>query len=236
MNKLIAEGKTKQIFTTENENVVKIHYTNHTTALNGKREEDIDEKGSLNNRISSLIFTYLAKNGVSTCFLEKLSENEQLDKKLTMIPLEVVVRNFASGSFQRKFNTEYLAPLANPVQEFFMKSDELDDPFMNNDQIKALNIVDDDQIKTMHAMALKINDLLSDLFYKANIMLVDFKVEFGVDSDGNIVLGDEISPDSCRLVDKSTKKSLDKDVFRKNLGNLVDGYKTVLARLEAEAK
>ncbi|MCL0318485.1 phosphoribosylaminoimidazolesuccinocarboxamide synthase [Apilactobacillus xinyiensis] len=236
MNKLIAEGKTKQIFTTENENIVKIHYTNHTTALNGKREEDIDEKGSLNNRISSLIFTYLAKNGVNTCFLEKLSENEQLDKKLTMIPLEVVVRNFASGSFQRKFNTEYLAPLANPVQEFFMKSDELDDPFINNDQIKALNIVDDNQIKTMHAMALKINDLLSDLFDKANIMLVDFKVEFGVDSDGNIVLGDEISPDSCRLVDKSTKKSLDKDVFRKNLGNLVDGYKTVLARLEAEAK
>lgn len=234
MSTLISEGKTKKLYTTNDENIIKVAYTNHATALNGKRKEDIDQKGTLNNRISSLIFAYLAKNGIKTCFIEQLSETEQLNKKLTMIPLEVIIRNLASGSFQKKFGTDYLAELKQPVQEFCLKSDELDDPFMNNDQILALDIVTEDQIEELRQTAFKINTLLKELFIKANILLVDFKIEFGFDADGKIVLGDEISPDSCRLVDKDTKQSLDKDVFRKNLGDIIEGYQTVLARLEAE--
>lgn len=233
MATLITEGKAKQLFTTENPEEVQVHYLNQATALNGKRKEHIDDKGLINNQIDSLIFTFLNEHGIRTHFLRQLSDSDQLVKKMTMIPLETVVRNFASGSFQRKFNTEYLLPFTTPVQEFYYKSDRLDDPFINDSQIHALNLVSPDQLKTIKEQALQINDLLLRLFSKADITLVDFKVEFGFDDAGQIILGDEISPDSCRLVDSHSHQSLDKDVFRKHAGDVMTGYRTVLARLEA---
>ncbi|WP_408640996.1 phosphoribosylaminoimidazolesuccinocarboxamide synthase [Secundilactobacillus angelensis] len=236
MARLINEGKAKQLFTTDDPNVIQVHYMNQATALNGKRKEHIDDKGEVNNQIDSLIFEYLNHLGISTHFIKRLSDSDQLVKKMKMIPLEVVIRNYASGSFQRKFDTEYLQKFEQPVQEFYYKSDRLDDPFINDSQIHALKIATPDQLGIMREQVYKINSALSKLFAAAGITLVDFKVEFGFDADGNLILGDEISPDSCRLVDASTHESLDKDVFRKHTGDVMDGYRTVLSRLEATAK
>ncbi|KZL39206.1 phosphoribosylaminoimidazolesuccinocarboxamide synthase [Secundilactobacillus collinoides] len=230
---LIKEGKAKQLFTTEDENVIRVHYMNQATALNGKRKEQIADKGEVNNQIDSLIYNYLQSKGIETHFIKQIDDSDQLVKKMTMIPLEVVIRNYASGSFQRKFDTEYLLPFKTPVQEFFYKSDRLDDPFMNDSQILALSIADESQLKTIREQALKVNDALTELFANAGITLVDFKLEFGFDPDGKLILGDEISPDSCRLVDAKTHESLDKDVFRKHTGDVMDGYRTVLSRLQA---
>lgn len=233
MATLIKEGKAKQLFTTEDDTIIRVHYMNQATALNGKRKEQIADKGEVNNQIDSLIYNYLQSKGIETHFIKQLDASDQLVKKMTMIPLEVVIRNYASGSFQRKFDTEYLLPFKTPVQEFFYKSDRLDDPFMNDSQILALSIADESQLKTIREQALKVNDALTELFAKAGITLVDFKLEFGFDPDGKLILGDEISPDSCRLVDAKTHDSLDKDVFRKHTGDVMDGYRTVLSRLQA---
>lgn len=233
MATLIKEGKAKQLFTTEDENVIRVHYMNQATALNGKRKEQIADKGEVNNQIDSLIYNYLQSKGIETHFIKQIDDSDQLVKKMTMIPLEVVIRNYASGSFQRKFDTEYLLPFKTPVQEFFYKSDRLDDPFMNDSQILALSIADESQLKTIREQALKVNDALTELFANAGITLVDFKLEFGFDPDGKLILGDEISPDSCWLVDAKTHESLDKDVFRKHTGDVMDGYRTVLSRLQA---
>ncbi|WP_461243756.1 phosphoribosylaminoimidazolesuccinocarboxamide synthase [Secundilactobacillus muriivasis] len=232
MATLINEGKAKQLFETDDENVIRVHYLNQATALNGKRKEHVDDKGIVNNQIDCLIYNYLGQQGIPTHFIKQLSESDQLVKKMTMLPLEVVIRNRASGSFQRKFDTEYLASFDEPVQEFFYKSDRLDDPFINDSQIHALKIATKDQLKLVREQALKVNDALQALFDKAGITLVDFKLEFGFDADGNLILGDEISPDSCRLVDAKTHDSLDKDVFRKHTGDVMTGYRTVLARLQ----
>ncbi len=155
---------------------------------------------------------------------------------MTMIPLEVVIRNYASGSFQRKFNTDYLMAFEQPVQEFYYKSDELDDPFINDSQIHALAIATPEQLAQIRDQAFKVNEALTRLFAAADITLVDFKLEFGFDAQQNLILGDEISPDSCRLVDATTHDSLDKDVFRKHTGDVMDGYRTVLSRLQATVK
>jgi len=233
---LINEGKAKQLFTTDDPNIIQVHYLNQATALNGKRKEPVADKGVVNNQIDSLIFNYLNQQGIATHFIKQLSPSDQLVKKMKMVRLEVVVRNYASGSFQRKFDTDYLLKFDEPVQEFYYKSDRLDDPFINDSQIHALQIATPEQLSTMRDQVFKINQLLSQLFAKAGITLVDFKVEFGFDPDGNLILGDEISPDSCRLVDAQTHASLDKDVFRKHTGNVMDGYRTVLSRLEATVK
>lgn len=233
MATLISEGKAKQLFTTENPNEILVHYLNQATALNGKRKEHVSDKGLVNNQIDSLIFSYLGQQGIATHFIKQVSQSDQLVKKMTMIPLEVVIRNFASGSFQRKFDTAYLLPFTQPVQEFYYKSDRLDDPFINDSQIHALGIATPEQLAIIRDQALQVNEALTKLFASANIDLVDFKLEFGTDSEGNLILGDEISPDSCRLVDADTHESLDKDVFRKHTGNVMDGYRTVLSRLQA---
>ncbi len=229
---LLYEGKAKEMFATNDPDVVWVHYMDQVTAFNGKKKVQMADKGQTNCEISALIFTDLAKHGIENHFISQLDSNNQLVKKVQIIPLETVVRNFAAGSFEKKFGVKHLLKFEKPVTEFFYKSDALDDPFINDFQAEALNVATEDQMNQMRAIALKVNDRLREIFSEMNIDLVDFKVEFGIDSQGNLILADEISPDSCRLVDRETKQSLDKDVFRKGLGALVPVYKELLGRLE----
>lgn len=233
MNKgtLIKEGKAKRLYHTDQTGYIWVEYMDQATALNGKRKEQVVGKGPINNQIDCLLFTMLQQNGIKTDFVKQLSENEQLNKAVTIIPLEVVVRNAASGSFQKKFAVPYLERLPQPVVEYFYKSDELDDPVINTSQALALGIIQPGESKILQQSALQINKLLQTRFAKANLQLVDFKVEFGKTPSGEIILADEISPDSCRLVDVASQKSFDKDVFRKRTGQLVDVYQEVLRRL-----
>lgn len=229
---LLYKGKAKEMYTTNEPNTMWVHYMDQVTAFNGKKKVQMEGKGQTNCEISALIFKDLANHGIKNHFIKQIDSNNQLVKRVKIIPLETVVRNFASGSFEKKFAVKHLMKFDKPVQEFFYKSDELDDPFINDFQAEALNVATEDQMNKMRAIALKVNDRLKEIFSEMNIDLVDFKVEFGIDSDNELILADEISPDSCRLIDRDTKKSLDKDVFRKGLGALVPVYKEILGRLE----
>ncbi|WP_283679643.1 phosphoribosylaminoimidazolesuccinocarboxamide synthase [Lentilactobacillus sp. Marseille-Q4993] len=229
---LMYQGKAKEMFATTDPETVWVHYMDQVTAFNGKKKVQMKGKGETNCRISSIIFSDLAAHGIENHFIKQLDSNNQLVKRVKIIPLETVVRNMASGSFERKFAAEHLMKFEKPVTEFFYKSDELDDPFINDSQAEALGVATPAQMDFMKQTALKVNDRLKAIFADMNIDLVDFKVEFGVDGDGKVILADEISPDSCRLIDRDTKKSLDKDVFRKGLGELVPVYEEILTRLE----
>lgn len=230
---LLYTGKAKEMYATNDPEVLWVEYLDQATALNGKRKVEIDQKGLLNNRISSLIFKDLAAHGIGNHFIEQLTDHVQLVKRCKMVPLETVVRNAASGSFERKFAVPHLTQFAQPVLEFFYKSDALDDPFINDSQIAALNVASETTIAEMKRQALLVNRRLQTIFAEMDVQLVDFKIEFGLTADNQVLLADEISPDSCRLVDKKTQKSLDKDVFRKNLGDLTTVYQEVLQRLAA---
>ncbi|GAA2979107.1 phosphoribosylaminoimidazolesuccinocarboxamide synthase [Lentilactobacillus parakefiri] len=229
---LLYKGKAKEMYTTNDPDTMWVHYMDQVTAFNGKKKVQMQGKGQTNCEISALIFKDLAKHGIKNHFIKQIDANNQLVKRVKIIPLETVVRNFASGSFEKKFAVKHLMKFDKPVQEFFYKSDELDDPFINDFQAEALNVATEDQMNQMRAIALQVNDRLKEIFSEMNIDLVDFKVEFGIDSDNQLILADEISPDSCRLIDRDTQKSLDKDVFRKGLGALVPVYKEILGRLE----
>jgi len=224
-------GKSKEMYATNDPEVLWVEYLDQATALNGKRKVAIDQKGLLNNRISSLIFQDLAQHGIENHFIDQLSDHVQLVRRVSMIPLETVVRNAASGSFERKFAVPHLTEFATPVMEFFYKSDQLDDPFINDSQIEALGVATAATLTEMRRQALLVNQRLQTIFGEMNVQLVDFKIEFGMTAAGQVLLADEISPDSCRLVDLTTHESLDKDVFRKNLGDLTTVYQEVLRRL-----
>ncbi len=224
-------GKAKRLYNTDDATVLWVEYLDQATALNGKRKEKIASKGALNNQIDCLLFNYLIQNGIATDFIRQVSATEQLIHPVKMIPLEVVVRNLASGSFQRKFATTYLQPLSRPIVELFYKSDALDDPFINDDQVEVLGLASAAELAAIKQLALQINQLLQSRFAQANLTLVDFKIEVGYLA-GQLVLADEISPDSCRLVDQTTQASLDKDVFRKQTGDLTTVYQEVLTRLQ----
>lgn len=228
---LLYTGKAKQMYATNDPEVLWVEYLDQATALNGKRKVEIAQKGRLNNRISTLIFKDLAAHGIENHFIDQPSDYVQLVRKVTMIPLETVVRNAASGSFERKFAAEHLTKFAEPVLEFFYKSDELDDPFINDSQVLALKVATVETIAEMKRQALLVNQRLITVFAEMGIQLVDFKIEFGMTATGQVLLADEISPDSCRLVDLKTGDSLDKDVFRKGLGDLAPVYQEVLKRL-----
>lgn len=228
---LIKEGKAKRLYHTDEDGYVWVEYMDQATALNGKRKDHIVGKGVLNNQIDTMLFKMLMANGIHTDFVKQLSDNEQLNLTVDIIPLEVVVRNAASGSFQRKFAVPYLQKFDHPVVEYFYKSDELDDPAINTSQALALGVIKPGESERLQELALQINNLLKARFTKAGLELVDFKVEFGKKADGEIILADEISPDSCRLVDLETRDSFDKDVFRKKTGDLVTTYQEVLNRL-----
>ena len=229
--KLLYEGKAKNVYQAENEDEVLMVYKDQATAFNGKKKEILPGKGVLNCQISMLVFDYLIKNGIKTHLVKNLSDHEQLVKKTNVFPLEVVLRNITSGYLVRKFQIEEGQKLSTPIIEFYYKSDALDDPFINESQIHALGIADNAEIEVIKEQALKINQLLIPFFAKADFDLVDFKLEFGK-YNGQIILVDEFSPDNCRLWDKTSHHSMDKDVFRKHEGDLVETYHDVLQRLQ----
>lgn len=229
---LLEDGKAKTIYQTNDPDVIWVHSKDQATALNGKRKVQIQHKGFYTNQISSLLFQYLTTQNIANHFITQESETDMLSKKLTMIPLEVVVRGFASGHFVTRFNVPEKQPLVPKVVEFYYKSDELDDPMINDLQIQALGLLTKNQIELVKNRALKINNILTMLFDQLAIDLIDIKFEFGYAKDDEIILGDELSPDNMRLIDRTTNQSLDKDVFRQSLGNLNDGYAIVLNRLK----
>ena len=228
---MLYEGKAKILYNTQDPEILIQYFKDDTTAFNKIKFEIIEGKGVLNNEISTIIMGKLA-GIVPTHFIEKLNEREQVVRKVSIIPLEVVVRNVAAGSFAKNFGVEAGLELPEPSVEFFLKKDELNDPAISPNQIVVLRLLNREQIAKLEEYALKINSFLKDFFAKTGFILVDFKVEFGFNSKGEIILADEISPDSCRLWDFETKKSYDKDVFRKGLGNIVEFYTEVLNRIK----
>ncbi|MCB5035255.1 phosphoribosylaminoimidazolesuccinocarboxamide synthase [Streptococcus mutans] len=228
---LIYSGKAKDILTTEDENVIIAQYKDQATALNGVKKEQIAGKGQLNNQISSLIFQKLNAAGVATHFIKKISETEQLNKKVKIIPLEVVLRNVTAGSFSKRFGVKEGIQLEKPIVEFYYKNDDLDDPFINDEHVKFLKLANDEDIAYIKAETRRINKLLSDWFHKIGLKLIDFKLEFGFDKDDKIILADEFSPDNCRLWD-AQGHHMDKDVFRRGLGELTDVYEVVWEKLQ----
>ena len=229
------EGKSKIVYSGEEAGTCIIKYKDTATAGNGAKKEDLPGKGRLNAAISNMIFQYLMKNGVKTHLLKVIDDTTILVKKADIVMVEVIVRNIAAGSFSKKYGVPEGTPLKNTVVEFSYKSDELGDPMINDCQITAIGISTQEELDELRGMALRVDELMTDLFAKAGIRLVDFKLEFGR-ADGEILLCDEISPDSCRLWDMETNKKMDKDRFRRDLGNVLDGYRDVLARLEEVTK
>nr|WP_295975373.1 phosphoribosylaminoimidazolesuccinocarboxamide synthase [uncultured Bacillus sp.] len=225
------EGKAKKIYATNDEQVVWIEYKDSATAFNGVKKAEIAGKGRLNNEITSLIFEKLKEKGIESHFIKRLSETEQLVKKVTIIPLETVVRNTAAGSFSKRLGVEEGTKLSRPIVEFYYKDDALGDPLLTDDHIEVLELATVEEKELIKEKALKVNEVLSSLFAELGIKLIDFKLEFGKDAEGNILLADEISPDTCRLWDAETNQKLDKDVFRRDLGNLTDVYEIILAKL-----
>lgn len=228
---LLYEGKAKRLYATEQEDVLFVEYKNSATAFNGEKKAEIEGKGILNNRISTIIFEKLKEKGIESHFIEQISDNEQLVRKVDIIPIEVVVRNIAAGSLAKRIGVEEGTPLKRAIVEFYYKNDDLGDPFINNEHIEILDLATKEEVEQIYQLGLKVNNVLKPLFEEINVILVDFKLEFGRDKDGNVILADEISPDTCRLWDAKTKQKLDKDVFRRDLGSLVEVYKIILSRL-----
>ena len=231
-DELLYEGKAKRIYATANPDLVLVQYKDSATAFNGKKFATIEGKGQLNNQITSLLFQELRNYGVDSHFVEQISKNEQLVKRVTIIPLEVVVRNVAAGSFSKRVGMEEGTPLKRPIVEFYYKDDALGDPLITEDHIDILELASKEEVAELKIQALKINEKLTELFASVEIKLVDFKLEFGKDCEGHILLADEISPDTCRLWDEISNAKLDKDVFRRELGSLTEAYEKILKKLE----
>lgn len=231
MKDILYEGKSKTICRGRDDDTFILHYKDTATALNGEKKEEIKGKGRINAEISELIYGYLAEHGIETHLIEVIDETTVLVKKAEIIPVEVIIRNIAAGSFCRKYGIQEKEALKNTVVEFSLKNDELGDPMINENQITAIGLAEAEELKEMKEQALYINELLSLLFAKAKIKLADFKLEFGRYC-GRIILCDEISPDSCRLWDEDTGRKLDKDIFRQDLGDVLSGYDEILRRLQ----
>ena len=228
---LLYEGKAKKIFSTENENEFVVYYKDDATAFNGEKKAEIASKGILNNKISTIMFEELAKKGIESHFIKSLSDREMLVKKVEILPLEVIVRNITAGSFCKRYGVEEGIVLDTPIFEMSYKNDEFGDPLLNDDHAVALKLATREEIDFLRTQTLKINEIMKNFFLKMDLKLVDFKLEFGKDVNGKVILADEISPDTCRLWDVNTNEKLDKDRFRRDLGDLVQGYEEVLARL-----
>lgn len=231
MKELLYEGKAKRLYQTDEEQVVLVEYKDSATAFNGQKKADINGKGRLNNEITSLLFLKLKAMGIESHFIQRVSETEQLVKKVAIIPLEVVVRNVAAGSLAKRLGIEEGCGLSKPLVEFYYKNDDLGDPLVTVDHILELKLATVDELNRLKEEALKVNEVLAALFAEIGIRLIDFKLEFGKDRNGGILLADEISPDTCRLWDAQTNEKLDKDVFRRDLGSLTDTYEKLLSRL-----
>lgn len=229
--KQLYEGKAKRIYATNQEDIVWIEYKNSATAFNGEKKAEIDGKGRLNNLITGLLFEKLAEKGIESHFVKQLSENEQLVKHVDIIPLEVVVRNVAAGSIAKRLGFEEGVRFTQPVVEFYYKDDELGDPLLTDDHIRLLDVAAPEEVQILKKEALRVNEVLIPLFDEMGVDLVDFKIEFGRQKDGSILLADEISPDTCRLWEKGTNRKLDKDLFRRDLGGLTEAYTEIYNRL-----
>ena len=230
---MLYEGKAKKIYATDKENEVIVYYKDDATAFNGEKKGSIEDKGQFNNDITSIIFKMLEENGIKTHFIEKLNDREQLCKKVSIVPLEVIVRNVAAGSMAKRLGIEEGTPLKTTVFEISYKNDELGDPLINDYHAVAIGATTFEELQEIYAMTDKINELLKKFFASVNINLRDFKIEFGKTDDGKIVLADEISPDTCRFWDATTNEKLDKDRFRRDLGNVRGAYQEILSRMSS---
>lgn len=229
---LLYEGKAKKIYSIAGKPDLYIQeFKDDATAFNGLKKDKISNKGIMNTEITTLIFNHLIANGIPTHFVEKISDNEMIVKKVDIIKVEVVCRNIAAGSLVKKFGFKEGFVLVNPIVEYYLKSDELGDPLFTEDHIFALGLADAEEMKFIKSLTLKINDLLKVYFSERKIKLVDFKLEFGKDVNGNIILADEISPDTCRFWDSETNEKMDKDRFRFDLGKVEDAYLEIKNRL-----
>jgi phosphoribosylaminoimidazole-succinocarboxamide synthase len=232
---LLYEGKAKQLFATENPTILRMRYKDDATAFDGKKHAVIAGKGALNNAISAIFFARLEAAGVPTHFVAKTGELECLVKRVRLFPLEVIVRNRVAGSMARRYGLEEGIVLAHPSVEFDLKSDPLGDPLVTEEQIALLGWATEEEIAEIRRLALRVNEVLSADLAGRGVVLVDFKLEFGRDADGRIVVADEVSPDTCRFWDSATGEKLDKDRFRRDLGGLEEAYTEMLRRLGGEA-
>ena len=227
------EGKAKQIYSTDDENYVIIHYKDDATAGNGEKKGSIKDKGIINNQITALLFKRLEEKGIRTHFKEKLNDRDQLCEKVKIFPLEVIVRNIITGSMSKRLGVVEGTKPENTILEICYKNDEYGDPLINDHHAVALGLATYEELEKIYGITREINNFLKELFDKEGITLVDFKIEFGKNSNGEILLADEITPDTCRLWDKETGKKLDKDRFRQDLGGIEEAYIEILKRLEA---
>ncbi|MFD3283898.1 phosphoribosylaminoimidazolesuccinocarboxamide synthase [Alteromonas macleodii] len=224
-------GKAKTVYYTDDSDKLILHFRNDTSAFDGEKIEQLERKGEVNNKFNHFIMTKLEEAGIATQVEALVSDTESLVKKLDMIPVECVVRNLSAGSLVRRLGVEEGKELNPPIFEFFLKNDALHDPMVNDYHILSFGWATEAQIAEMKALTFKVNSVLKALFDDVGMLLVDYKLEFGVDKDGNIVLGDEFTPDGCRLWDKETRKKMDKDRFRQGLGSVVETYIEVAERL-----
>jgi len=230
-NKMLYEGKAKQVFETEDENIIIMHYKDDATAFNGVKKAQIENKGVLNNKITTIIYNKLIEAGIPTHYIKTLNDRDQLCKKVKIFPLEVIVRNIIAGSMAKRLGIPEGTKASHTVFELCYKNDELGDPLINDYHAVAVGACTFDELKVIYDLTDKINKELQKLFIEAGVILVDFKVEFGKTADGEIVLADEISPDTCRLWDAKTNDKLDKDRFRRDLGNVIEAYVEIYNRL-----
>lgn len=228
------EGKAKKVFATDDPNLYIVDYKDDATAFNGQKKGQISGKGVINNVMSNHMFQLLEKQGVPTHFVEQLSERETVVKKVSIVPLEVIIRNISAGSFAKRYGVEEGIVFDAPTIEFSYKNDDLGDPLINDSHALALKLATQQEIDTIKAMAFKVNEVMKEYFDHLNVILVDFKLEFGKTPDGQIILADEISPDTCRLWDKTTKEKLDKDRFRRDLDDVDKGYREIKKRMGLE--
>ena len=229
---MLYEGKAKQIFATEKPDEVVVRFKDDATAFNAQKKGQVDKKGQMNNAITTLIFEYLNEKGIPTHFIKQIDDREQLVKKVSIIPLEVIVRNYVAGSMAQRLGVEEGTKSPITIFDICYKDDALGDPLINDYHAIFLGVATREELDKMYALTARINEILIDLFDKMNIILVDFKIELGKTPNGEIILADEISPDTCRLWDKDTMKKLDKDRFRRDLGEVTEAYEEIYNRLK----
>ena len=234
IKEMLYEGKAKQVFATENPDIVMVHYKDDATAFNGLKKGTITGKGVINNRVTNFMMKKLEAAGIPTHFVEELNDRDTLVKKVSIVPLEVIIRNISAGSFAKRFGVEEGIVFENPTIEYSYKNDDLGDPMINTAQALALKLATPEEIETIRTMAYQVNDIMKAFFQEVGVDLVDFKLEFGRLSDGTIVLADEISPDTCRFWDSKTHEKLDKDRFRRDLGGVEDAYEEMRRRIFGE--
>ena len=225
------EGKAKKVYATSDSSYYIVEYKDDATAFNGLKHGTITGKGIINNKMSNMMFRLLEKHGVKTHFVEQLSDRETLVKAVEIVPLEIIIRNIAAGSFSKRYGVEEGTPLKNPTLEFSLKNDALNDPLINDSHITALGVATESELEAIRTLAFKVNDVLKEFFAGIGVKLVDFKIEAGRLPDGEIILADEISPDTCRFWDATTNEKLDKDRFRRDMGGVEEAYHEIFSRI-----